>query len=183
MSVGDDGKVQNDIIISLLDLSISRFHCQIDYSKGFNIRKSISDINLAFLMLNHERLSKETKLPNLSGDLMHNILSYFEEKRQFYITDCGSVAGTFVKLKHREQKILKKGQIYCLGNECSLIIEDICYDQETYNESIFKAYVKECKNRGYEIIGLEFLEIDINENEENEFLNETQEIGQFTSQM
>lgn len=184
MKVSQDGTFQNDIVISLLDLSISRFHCQIDYSLGFNIKKPISNENVSFLMLNNERLRSKSDLPYLSGDVMNNILSFIENKRQFFIADCGSVAGTYVKLKQEEFKLLKKGQIFCLGNEYILVIEDICYDQEVYNENIFRAYVKDSKNKGFEIYGLEFIDIDFNFEEEYEdYLNETQEYGLFTSQM
>ena len=43
------------------------------------------------------------------------ILSFLRKPRKFYIQDMGSIHGTYLKLKHREQKKLLTGQTYQIG--------------------------------------------------------------------
>lgn len=166
-----------------MDLSISRYHCKIDYSSGFKYNKALPEELVALLMLNHRRLGKYTNLPSIPSNLLFNIFSYLNAKRQFYIVDCGSVYGTYVKMKPGDESVLNKGQMFCLGNEYLLTIMDVCYESDYYDEYIFKAYIKHCNKQGDEIIGLENIDFDFNQDTDTDYNDEIIESNGFTSQM
>lgn len=182
IKLNDVNEVQNDIVISLVDLSISRYHCKINYFQGFNYNRQLPDNLLSLLMLNHRRLGRDTNLPNLPTNLLFNIYSYLDWKRQFYIIDCGSVYGTYVKMRHGVNNVLTKGQMFCMGNEYLLTVLDICQESDFYDEYIFKAYIKHCNRHGTEIVGLNF-DFDFRDDYENDYPDEISESIYFSSQM
>jgi hypothetical protein len=147
----DCGEVQNDIILSS-DRSISRVHCKIEFGEGFKYIKRLPDEYTSFFMLNHPRLGRNINVKHLPSHLILNILSYMNNKNQFYLTDCGSISGTYIKLRHNQHYCVNRTQIYVIGSEFTLEIKEI-YQCDIYPK-LFLDYIFEQKRNGVSIIGL-----------------------------
>jgi len=149
--MNEKSEIQNDIILSD-DRSISRCHCKIEYREGFKYIKNLPDEYCAFLMMNHPRLGCFSNVRPLPNHLLYNILSYLGNKRQFYIIDCGSVLGTYKKLKFNQPYQLKRTQIYSVGSESLIIVKEI-YHCNIYSKLLWD-YIMEQMKDGVIILGL-----------------------------
>jgi hypothetical protein len=123
MQLDENNYVSNDVI--LLDGSISRFHCKIDYKDGFRKIESLPDEFMAIFMMNHHRLGQNINVKNLDQLNLINICSYLKQKREFWIQDCGSILGTYIRLKRNQLVPLKTGQIFFIGSEFTLVVHNL----------------------------------------------------------
>ena len=103
-------------------------------------------------MMNHPRLGCFSNVRHLPNYLLYNILSYLGNTRQFYLIDCGSVLGTYKKLKFNQPSQLKRTQIYSVGSESLIIVKEI-YHCNIYPK-LFLDYIIEQTKNGVAIIGL-----------------------------
>ena len=113
----DNGTIPNDIVLSNDDLAVSRVHCRILYQDGFKQKKRL--IPKAYMeffkVFSDKHLARNPKVPYFPKELRILIISFLRKPRKFYIQDMGSVHGTYVKLKCRQQKKLLTGQTYQIG--------------------------------------------------------------------
>lgn len=147
----ENGMPQNDLILPS-DRSISRCHCRIEYSDGFKYVRKLPDEYIALLMMNHPRLGSEINVPHMPHHLLYNILSYLHNKREFYLIDCGSILGTYIKLRFNERNYLNRTQIYAIGSEYLIIIKEI-YLCDAYPK-LFMDYINDQRRSGVIILGL-----------------------------
>jgi hypothetical protein len=123
MQLDENENISNDII--LLDRSISRFHCKIDFKDGFKKIDPLPEEFLAIFMMNHPRLGQNINVKNLDQLNLINICSYMKIKREFRIQDSGSILGTYIRLKRNHVVPLKMGQIFSIGSEFTLVVHNI----------------------------------------------------------
>lgn len=164
------GQVQNDIIL-LPDIKISRFHCRIDISEGFKKYELLPDTWVSLLMMNHYRLGVNVIVPNLSNIMLINILSYIGKKRQFSLVDCGSILGTYIKIKMNVFQIISKDQIFSLGTDLLITVREVLDYEILAQENAMSSYMKDELSNNTEIRG--------NYNTDGEGINEESENGLF----
>ena len=179
----EHGTVQNDIVLSQVDRSISRCHCKIDISEGFKKIDPLPDSWVSFLMMNNYRLGANVNVPHISRDIIINIFSYLPKKRQFYIRDCGSILGTYIKLKYGKYSKLCKNQIYGIGNEFMITVHYINkYNINKFNDKEETNKLMTCliqaKRSNIEMLGLSsdmlsLVENNIQLEQYNQSLDET----------
>ena len=68
-----------------------------------------------FKVFSDKHLERNSKALYFPKEIRMLILSFLRKPRKFYIQDMGSVHGTYLKLKHQEQKKLLTGQTYQIG--------------------------------------------------------------------
>ena len=102
---------ENDIVLSNDDLAISRVHCRILYQDGFCHKKRL--IPKAYMeffkIFSDKHLSNHPEAPYFPKEIRMLIISFLRKPRKFYIQDMGSIHGTYLKLRHQEQKKLLTG--------------------------------------------------------------------------
>jgi hypothetical protein len=68
-----------------------------------------------FKIFSDKHLARNSQAPYFPKELRMLIISFLRKPRKFYIQDMGSIHGTYVKLRHQEQKKLLTGQTYQIG--------------------------------------------------------------------
>jgi len=144
----ENENIYNDILLD--DMTVSRNHCKIIYSDGFKNIEPLSDQIVSLFMMNHYRLGQVLNVPNLDGISIFNICSYLKRKRQFYIQDCGSILGTYKRIKIHNFFEIKEKQIFMIGSDFNLIIENI---HKNVNKDILTNLVKDNYYDNTEVIG------------------------------
>jgi hypothetical protein len=181
LQLDENNVVQNDIILSPNDRSISRCHCKIDISDGFKKIEKFPDTYLSLLMINHPRLGKYSQMNKVSNNVLYNIISYLPRKRQFHLVDCGSIIGTYVRQRIGEVNYVKENEIFAIGSEFVIAVKEIIgvltHQRNYTNESTMFSYLFGEKMKGTEIIGItgenaNFFNhpLPLNENEAKEFV-------------
>ena len=153
MQLDENDKISNDII--LIDRSISRLHCKIEFQDGFKKIESMHDELVSLFMMNHQRLGRNVRVPNLDQLTLMNIYSYMTKKRQFFIKDLGSILGTYIRIKRNQYIELKRGHIFAIGSEFILIVHSLLgsENKNSNNKTDLLSFLKEEKAFGACILG------------------------------
>lgn len=125
--INEYGQRPNDIILPASDRAISRCHCRFNYQHCFRDRGLSSQL-LAFLMAGHPRLGKESAFNSLPQHLFYYIYSFFREPYTLWLSDLGSICGTYLKVSHELPTELKRGMVFLIGSDIIIDVEDVyCY--------------------------------------------------------
>lgn len=110
-----EGIIPNDICLFNSDAAISRVHAKIITKYGFNSPREIPDYFMAFLMMSHKRVGKNSAGKLLYKSLYRYIFSFIKEPKKFWVTDLGSSFGTYLKLNPENIHPVMKGHTYLVG--------------------------------------------------------------------
>ena len=94
--LSEDGNYANDIVLKSTDVQVSRRHCCVFYGQGLGPR-GITPEMTAFLMGRHPRVGRSSAVSKLPTDLVAAILAFLPPRRAVFLTDCGSLYGTYVR--------------------------------------------------------------------------------------
>ena len=121
-----------------MDRAISRIHCKIIYEDGFRVKRSMPKSFLTFLMMRHPRVGVKSYGRNLPVSIYRKIYAYIKslllaflltdnnlEPYKFWITDLGSVFGSYLRLTIKQKSPLNKGEIYLIGSESLFYITEV----------------------------------------------------------
>jgi hypothetical protein len=96
------GEYANDIVLAVADYAVSRRHCCIYYQHGLFTRRQLTEDMVAFLMGRGGRLGAQSCVRWLPNVLIGEIFSYLCPRKAIYLTDCGSMLGTYVRASKHE---------------------------------------------------------------------------------
>ena len=125
----EDGTRPNDIMLTAADRAISRTHCKIIYKHGFRTRRAMSEGFLEFLKLFSVRARAPASV-YLPRELRRLIFSYYREPHKFYITDVGSVYGTYIRITKESPAEVVKGQTFLVGADVTINVLDVWNGEE-----------------------------------------------------
>ena len=122
--INEEGKRPNDIMLPASDRAISRCHCRLDYRQWFRSRELPQEF-VAFLMAGHPRLGEVSVFRNLPPQLFGYIYTFLKATHTLWITDLGSVCGTYVKVSNDFPVELSRGQTFLIGSDICIDIEEV----------------------------------------------------------
>lgn len=104
--VNEHGLRLNDIVLCPTDTSISRQHARINYKDYFHIGHSdLTNFYMFQLISKHH----DWKLPT---DLAKWIWACLRPSRRLYISDMGTILGTFIKCKPESPQTIEDGSLF-----------------------------------------------------------------------
>jgi pSer/pThr/pTyr-binding forkhead associated (FHA) protein len=123
--VNDLGEQPNDIVLPPSDRAISRVHCAINYASFFPGLTPILPEWLAFLMISHPRLGRRSVFYDLPLSLFRYILAFLKEPPKLFLTDLGSVCGTYIRVLSESPAELRTGQYFLIGSDVLIEVLEI----------------------------------------------------------
>ena len=93
------GLIVNDIVLDNGDDLTSRRHACIVYRHFLPGRREIPSEALCFLMGRHHRLGAKSAIQTLPTVLIRDIFTYLYPRKTLYLTDCGTISGTYIRAK------------------------------------------------------------------------------------
>lgn len=118
------GQRPNDIVLPASDRAISRSHCRFNYQHCFRGRE-LSPQLVAFLMAGHQRLGSGSVFNVLPQHLFYYIYSFFKEPYVLWLSDLGSVCGTYLKVSHELPTEIRRGMVFLIGSDIVIDVEDV----------------------------------------------------------
>ena len=122
--INEFGQRPNDIMLPASDRAISRCHCRINYQHCFRERR-LSDQYVSFLMAGHPRLGVSSVFNSLPQHLFAYIYSFFKEPYALWLSDLGSICGTYLKVSHDVPTAVKRGMVFLIGSDIIIDIDDV----------------------------------------------------------
>mmetsp|Transcript_12442 Transcript_12442/g.23529 ORF Transcript_12442/g.23529 Transcript_12442/m.23529 type:complete len:334 (-) Transcript_12442:31-1032(-) len=126
----EHGERPNDIVLPPSDRAISRVHCLINYEAFFPGAMPLSPEWLAFLMISHPRLGRQSVFYNLPLALFRYVLTFLKEPPKLYLVDLGSICGTYVRVLNDSPVELNSGQYFLIGSDVLIEILEISDSME-----------------------------------------------------
>jgi len=122
--LNESGQRPNDIVLPASDRAVSRTHCRFDYQHCFRGRP-LSPQLLAFLMAGHQRLGRNSVFNALPQHLFYYIYSFFKEPYVLWLSDLGSVCGTYLRVSHEVPTEMKRGRVFLIGSDIIIDVEEV----------------------------------------------------------
>ena len=122
---GEDGLVPNDIILPQSDRAISRVHACLIYKFGFSRRK-IPNNFVTFLSGRYPKIGGEGCLVRrIPSYVMRRVYEFLRPEKNFYMSDLGSVMGTYIKLRYNQEYRLRKRDLFLIGAETLIHVKSV----------------------------------------------------------
>ena len=118
------GQRPNDIMLPASDRAISRCHCRFNYQHCFRAR-DLSPQLLAFLMAAHPRLGCSSEFNSLPQHLFYYIYSFFKEPYALWLSDLGSICGTYLRVSHDVPTEIRRGMVFLIGSDIIIDVEEV----------------------------------------------------------
>ncbi|CAD8150404.1 unnamed protein product [Paramecium pentaurelia] len=162
----DDKSENCDIYLPHGEKNVEKLHCKLLTEKGFSYSNLLTKSVLIFFSLFRSNKSA-LKLP---FSVRKHIFSFIKEKPQFYLTDNATKAGTFMKIKKDNLRIMQLHYTYLIGADTYFQVIEIKskstqmkFKKNKDLNQFYNALAKEHLKKGTKIHGLTL--------EENEQLN------------
>lgn len=118
------GQRPNDIMLPASDRAISRCHCRFNYQHCFRER-DLSPQLVAFLMAGHTRLGRNSVFNALPQHLFYYIYTFFKEPFTLWLSDLGSICGTYLRVSHDVPTEIRRGMVFLIGSDIVIDVEDV----------------------------------------------------------
>ncbi|CAD8057439.1 unnamed protein product [Paramecium sonneborni] len=168
----DEQSENCDIYLPHGDKNVEKLHCKLLTEKGFSYSNLLTKSVLLFFSLFKSK-KYAIKLP---FSVKKHIFSFIKEKPQFYITDNATKAGTFIKIKKDNSKLMQLHNTYLIGADTYFHVMEIktkptqtkikrIKDQNSFYYTLAKEHII----KGTKIHGLSSEESELFNNQVNEF--------------
>ena len=145
--INELGQRPNDIMLPPSDRAISRCHCRFNYQHCFSNRPLPAEF-VSFLMCSHPRLGQFSAFNALPQHLFFFIYTFVKEPYVLWLSDLGSICGTYLKVSHDLPTEMKRGQVFLIGSDIIIDVDEVycCALQSVPSEASEEALMQTLKD-------------------------------------